>query len=154
MENIIVGEIAPSFALPNQNDDIVTLDTLKGKKIVLYFYPKDNTSGCTAEACSLKSGEVELLKMGYTIVGVSPDTIASHQKFIAKQELPFMLLSDTDKVMSTAYGVWGEKKLYGKTYMGVFRKTFLLDENGVVTHIIDKVKTKEHFEQIVKIIKN
>ena len=92
--------------------------------------------------------------MGYTIVGVSPDTIASHQKFIAKQELPFMLLSDTDKVMSTAYGVWGEKKLYGKTYMGVFRKTFLLDENGVVTHIIDKVKTKEHFEQIVKIIKN
>ena len=105
MENIIVGEIAPSFALPNQNDDIVTLDTLKGKKIVLYFYPKDNTSGCTAEACSLKSGEVELLKMGYTIVGVSPDTIASHQKFIAKQELPFMLLSDTDKVMSTAYGV-------------------------------------------------
>lgn len=154
MENKIkVGDKAPYFSVSDQNGNVITSDSLKGKKIVLYFYPKDNTSGCTAEACSLRDGEKELKKMGYEIIGVSPDSGASHQKFITKQELPFTLLADTDHEMSMAYGTWGEKKMYGRTYMGMLRTTFLLDEQGVITHIIEKVRTKDHFEQIVEIIK-
>lgn len=153
MIELKAGDKAPYFSVSDQNGNIVTLDSLKGKKIILYFYPKDNTSGCTAEACSLRDGEKELKKMGYEIIGVSPDSETSHQKFIAKQELPFMLLADKDNTMATAYGTWGEKKLYGRAYMGMLRTTFILDENGIITHVIEKVRTKDHFEQLLEIIK-
>ena len=143
------GDMAPDFSLPTQSGEILSLSDLKGSKVVLYFYPKDNTSGCTLEAKSLRDGRAELTQRGFRIVGVSPDSVRSHQNFCSKHELDFTLLSDGDKLMCEAYGVWVEKSMYGRKYMGVARKTFLLDEAGVITHIFDKVKTAEHYRQII-----
>ena len=149
MGKLKIGDKAPTFEVFTQNGDIVTLDSLQGRRAILYFYPKDNTSGCTLEAKSLRDGKQELAARGYRIVGVSPDSERSHQNFCSKHELNFTLLSDTDKAMCEAYGVWVEKSMYGRKYMGVARKTFLLDEEGHITHIFDKVKTAEHFQQII-----
>ena len=149
MAELKIGEMAPDFTLPTQNGDTLSLADLKGGKTVLYFYPKDNTSGCTLEAKSLRDGKESLAQRGYRIVGVSPDSERSHQNFCSKHELNFTLLADTDKSMCEAYGVWVEKSMYGRKYMGVARKTFLLDEECHITHIFDKVKTAEHFQQII-----
>lgn len=145
-----IGEKAPSFSAKNQNGDIKSLDGLKGKKVVLYFYPKDNTPGCTTQACNLKDNYDALLAQGYIVLGVSPDDEASHQRFIAKFDLPFDLLVDTEKELCEAYGVWREKKTFGKTYMGVVRTTFVIDAEGNLEEIIEKVKTKDHTGQILK----
>lgn len=129
-----------------------TLADLKGSPTVLYFYPKDNTSGCTLEAKSLRDGKEELMRRGYKIVGVSPDSVKSHQGFCAKHELNFTLLADTDHTLSEAMGVWQLKRMYGREYMGIVRTTFLLDDAARVTHIINKVDTKDSFGQIVKLL--
>ena len=149
MAELKIGGTAPDFTLPTQNGDTLSLADLKGSKTVLYFYPKDNTSGCTLEAKSLRDGKEALAERGFRIVGVSPDSERSHQNFCSKHELNFTLLADTEKVMCEAYGVWVEKSMYGRKYMGVARKTFLLDEECRITHIFDKVKTAEHFRQII-----
>ena len=150
MAELKIGDTAPDFSLPTQNGDILSLADLKGSKTVLYFYPKDNTSGCTLEAKSLRDGKEALAERGFRIVGVSPDSERSHQNFCSKHELNFTLLADTDKKMCEAYGVWVEKSMYGRKYMGVARKTFLLDEECRITHIFDKVKTADHYNQIIK----
>lgn len=144
-----IGDKAPELGIPNQDGEIVNLSDYSGKKIVLYFYPKDSTPGCTAQACNLRDNMDSLRAQGYEIVGVSPDSQKRHQNFIAKQELNFPLLADEDKKVLEAYGVWALKKMYGREYMGVVRTTFLIDENGVITDIIEKVKTKEHAAQIL-----
>lgn len=149
MTELKIGDMAPDFSQPTQNGEVLTLADLKGGKTVLYFYPKDNTSGCTLEAKSLRDGKEELAARGYRIVGVSPDSERSHQNFCAKHELNFTLIADTEKTMCEAYGVWVEKSMYGRKYMGVKRTTFLLDEQGRITHIFDKVKTAEHYRQII-----
>lgn len=149
MEELKIGDVAPAFTGVNQDDKEVSLSDYKGKKVVLYFYPKDNTPGCTAEACSLRDGYTELKKMGFEVIGVSFDSAASHRKFIEKQALPFTLLADTDKAIATAYGVYREKVFCGRTSMGIMRTTFIIDEAGKIEKIFDKVKTKEHFVQIV-----
>ena len=143
------GDRAPDFALSDKNGNTVRLSDFLGKRVVLYFYPKDNTSGCTLEAKSLRDGKAELAARGYRIVGVSPDSVRSHQNFCAKHELNFTLLADPEKSMLEAYGVWVEKSMYGRKYMGVARTTFLLDEECRITHIFNKVKTAEHYQQIV-----
>lgn len=144
-----IGDKAPLFEGISQNGTLIGSQSFPGKKIILYFYPKDNTSGCTAEACSLRDGYSELLKQGFVVVGVSPDSAASHDKFIAKHSLPFPLIADTDKKIASDYGVWAEKKLYGRTYMGIVRTTFVIDEKGTIEKIFDKVNTKNHFIQIL-----
>ena len=141
--------MAPWFECKTQDGSTLTLDDLKGSCTVLYFYPKDNTSGCTLEAKSLRDGEEALKERGYRIVGVSPDSERSHQNFCAKHDLRFTLLSDTERAVCEAYGVWVEKSMYGRKYMGVARTTFLLDEECRITHIFDKVKTAEHYQQII-----
>jgi peroxiredoxin Q/BCP len=135
----------------NQDGNEIKLTDYVGKKVVLYFYPKDNTPGCTAEACSLRDGYDDLRKAGYEVIGVSADNAASHKKFIAKQNLPFNLIADTDKKLSEIFGTWGEKSLYGKKFMGMFRTTFLLDETGTITRVIlpKEVKTKDHAKQVI-----
>lgn len=143
------GDIAPDFKGLNQNGDELSLNEFKGKKIILYFYPKDNTSGCTAEACNLNDNYSILTEKGYVVIGVSPDSAASHQKFIAKYELNFNLITDESKVILEKYGVWGEKSMYGRKYMGVNRTTFIIDEEGKIEKIFNKVKTKAHTEQIL-----
>lgn len=148
MEKLKPGDNAPAFSAKDQNGNNVTLESLKGKRVILYFYPKDNTPGCTAEACSLRDGKQELERMGFTIIGVSPDSDKSHQGFIAKHALNFTLLSDPDKTVAMTYGVWGEKKFMGKTRMGILRTTFVIDPDGKIEKIFDKVNTKNHFEQI------
>jgi len=147
-----VGDKAPTLLGLNQDGKEITLADYAGKKVVLYFYPRDNTPGCTAEACSLRDGYDDLRKQGYEVIGVSTDSAASHQKFIAQQNLPFTLIADTDKKLSEAYGTWGEKSLYGKQYMGMMRTTFLIDETGTITQVIlpKEVNTKEHAAQILK----
>lgn len=149
MNKLKAGDKAPDFRVNDQHGVVRTLKDFKGKKLVLYFYPKDNTSGCTAEACNLRDNYNELKTKGYEVLGVSIDDEKSHQKFIGKYELPFSLLADTAKEVVEAYGVWGEKKMYGKSYMGIFRTTFLIDEKGIIEKIIEKVDTKNHFSQIV-----
>ena len=141
--------MAPWFECKTQDGSTLTLDDLKGSCTVLYFYPKDNTSGCTLEAKSLRDGEDALKERGYRIVGVSPDSERSHQNFCAKHDLRFTLLSDTERAVCEAYGVWVEKSMYGRKYMGVARTTFLLDKECRITHIFDKVKTAEHYQQII-----
>lgn len=141
--------MAPWFECKTQDGSTLTLDDLKGSCTVLYFYPKDNTSGCTLEAKSLRDGEEALKERGYRIVGVSPDSERSHQNFCSKHELRFTLLSDTERAVCEAYGVWVEKSMYGRKYMGVARTTFLLNEECRITHIFDKVKTAEHYQQII-----
>lgn len=146
------GDKAPEILGINQDGKEVKLSDFAGKKLVLYFYPKDNTPGCTAEACSLRDGYDELRKQGYEVIGVSADSASSHQKFIAKQQLPFQLIADTDTKLSEIFGTWGEKSMYGKKYMGMFRTTFLLDEKGIITRIISpkEIDTKNHASQILK----
>lgn len=150
MGKLKVGDPAPAFEGTDQNGNKISLADFSGKKLILYFYPKDNTPGCTAEACSLRDGRDQLRKMGFEVVGVSPDSAKSHQGFIEKQGLNFTLIADTDKSIATAYGVWGEKKFMGRTYMGILRTTFVIDGNGVIEKIFDKVRTKDHFEQIIE----
>jgi len=150
MITIKEGEKAPYFQGLNQDGKTISLEDFKGRRLILYFYPKDNTSGCTAEACSLNDAYAELTGKGFEVVGVSPDPIASHLKFIAKYNLSFQLIADTEKSILQAYGVWGEKKMYGRSYMGVTRTTFIIDENGIVEKILTKVNTKDHAKQILK----
>ena len=142
MAKLNVGNMAPDFTGLTQEGNSLSLSDLKGSRIVLYFYPKDNTSGCTLEAKSLRDGKAELAERGYRIIGVSPDSERSHQNFCAKHDLNFTLLADTDHSICEAFGVWAEKSMYGRKYMGVVRTTFLLDEEGRITHIFNKVKTK------------
>lgn len=145
-----IGEKMPQFEVKDQNGNTVSSKDLSGKKTVIYFYPKDNTSGCTAEACNLRDNYEALTARGYNVVGVSKDSSASHKKFAEKYELPFTLLADTSTEMLQSFGAWGEKKMYGKTYMGTLRRTFIFDENGILTEIIEKVDTKNHANQILK----
>ena len=146
--SILEGKKAPTFSAIDQDGEKIKLADFKGKKLALYFYPKDNTSTCTVQACNLRDGYKMLEKQGVAVVGVSPDDEKSHLKFITKHELPFRIIADTDKKLVEKFGVWGEKQLYGNKYMGVFRTTFLIDENGVVVKIISKPKVKEHATEI------
>ncbi|MBX3268166.1 MAG: thioredoxin-dependent thiol peroxidase [Acidobacteria bacterium] len=143
------GDKAPAFKGKNQDGKAVKLSDFKGKKLALYFYPKDDTPGCTKQACSLRDGFAELKKAGIEVVGVSIDDEKSHQKFISKYELPFDLIADTDKSIVEAFGVWGEKSMYGKKYMGTHRKTFLIDEKGKIVKKFDKVKVSEHADEVL-----
>jgi peroxiredoxin Q/BCP len=149
MTALKTGDKAPDFSGKDQKGNPVSLSDYNGKKLVLYFYPKDNTSGCTAEACSLRDSYQALQAKGYSILGVSPDSEKSHTNFIEKYNLPFPLIADTDKIIAQLYGVWAEKKLYGRTYMGILRTTFKIDENGIIEDVITKVRTKDHAEQII-----
>lgn len=144
-----IGDRMPDFEVLDQNGNVVSSKDLIGKKTVVYFYPKDNTSGCTAEACNLRDNYDALQAQGYNIVGVSRDSAASHSRFAAKHGLPFTLLADTDTQMLKSFGAWGEKKMYGKTVEGTLRRTFIFDENGVLVRIIEKVDTKDHASQIL-----
>jgi peroxiredoxin Q/BCP len=152
MSNINIGDIIPEFQSVTDKGLQFTLNDLKGSPTVLYFYPKDNTSGCTLEAKSLRDGKAELARRGYKVVGVSPDSVKSHAGFCTKHELNFTLLADTDHSLSEAMGVWRLKKMCGREYMGIVRTTFLLDADARVTHIITKVDTKDSFGQIVKLL--
>lgn len=143
------GDKAPDFTVNDQNGNAIKLSDFKGKKVLLYFYPKDNTSGCTAEACNLRDNYSLLQKEGYEVLGISKDSEQSHLKFIDKHELPFTLLADTEKEVHSKYGTWVEKSMYGRKYMGTARTTFLIDENGIIEKIIEKVKTKDHTAQIL-----
>lgn len=144
-----IGDKMPDFEVVDQDGNQIGSKDLLGKKTVIYFYPKDNTSGCTAEACSIRDSYEALLAKGYNVVGVSKDSVASHKKFIEKYELPFTLLSDTSTQMLQAFGAWGEKKMYGKTVLGTIRRTFIFDEEGILERIIEKVDTKNHADQIL-----
>ena len=146
-----IGDKAPEILGFNENGEEILLSNYQGKKIVLYFYPKDSTSGCTAQACNLRDNYTELRQAGYEVIGVSVDDAKSHQKFIAKNELPFTLIADTDKKLVEQFGVWGEKSMYGRKYMGTFRTTFIINEEGIIERIIlpKQVKTKEHSKQIL-----
>lgn len=148
MAELKVGDKAPQFKGKNQHGEEVKLSDFKGKKIILYFYPKDNTPGCTTEACNFRDNYQSLSKDGYEVIGVSIDSEQSHQKFISKFELPFTLLSDEDKKIVEDYGVWVEKNMYGKKYMGTARTTFIIDEKGIIQHIIKKVDNKNASQQI------
>ena len=148
MVEIIEGMKAPAFTAVDQHGQKIKLSDFKGKKLALYFYPKDNTSTCTVQACNIRDGFKALAKKGIVVVGVSPDDEKSHLKFIANHKLPFQIIADTDKSLVEKYGVWGEKSLYGNKYMGVFRKTFLIDEKGVVVKVIAKPKVKVHADEI------
>ena len=150
-----IGDKAPEILGINENGDEIRLSAYKGKKVVLYFYPKDNTSGCTAEACSLRDNYSELRKQGYEVIGVSIDSEKSHRNFIDKHQLPFTLIADTEKTLVSEMGVWGEKSMYGRKYMGTFRTTFIIDENGIIEKVFlpKEIKTKTHAEQILSIDK-
>ena len=150
---IAIGDRVPDLLGTDQEGKEVRMSDYPGKKVALYFYPKDNTSGCTTEACSLRDGYEALQAKGYEIIGVSKDSAKSHQGFIQKQNLPFRLIADTETTLQQTFGVWAEKKLYGRTYMGTLRTTFIIDEQGIVTHIFGpkEVKTKEHAQQILSL---
>lgn len=149
MTQLKAGDEAPYFQGINQDGREISLNDYRGKKLVLYFYPKDNTSGCTAEACNLNDNYAALTAAGYEVVGVSPDSASSHMKFIAKNNLAFHLIADTEKKILEAYGVWAEKSMYGRKYMGVLRTTFIIDEKGKIERVISKVDTKRHAGQIL-----
>ena len=149
MTHLKAGDQAPNFETIDHNGKKITLKGLKGKKVVLYFYPKDNTPGCTLQACNLRDNIELLKKANYTVLGVSNDNQKSHLKFIEKHELPFNLLMDEDKVIVKSYGVYGEKKFMGRVYDGIHRITFVIDEDGIIEKVIDKVKTKDHTAQIL-----
>jgi len=144
-----IGDKAPEFIGKDQDGTTIKLADFVGKKLVLYFYPKDNTPGCTAQACNLRDHYQALQKAGYEVVGISTDTEKSHQKFIQKQELPFRLIADEDQTIHNQYGTWVEKSMYGKKYWGTARITFIIDEQGTIENIIDKVRTKDHTAQIL-----
>ena len=148
MTTLSPGDAAPDFSAPDQTGTTRTLGDFAGKKLVLYFYPKDDTPGCTAEACNLRDNYARFQNEGYEILGVSPDSPSKHVKFIDKYDLPFPLLADEDHAVAEAYGVWGEKKFMGRTYDGIHRTTFVIDEGGKIAEVIAKVKTKEHAGQI------
>jgi thioredoxin-dependent peroxiredoxin len=150
MATLKKGDKAPCFEGVNQEGKEISLNSFKGTKLILFFYPKDNTPGCAAEACDLNENYRTWLDKGYEIIGVSPDSVKSHQKFVDKFGLKFNLLADEEKKILESYGAWGEKKMYGKPYMGVLRTTFVIDESGVIEEIFDKVDTKNHSSQIVK----
>lgn len=150
MKKLHVGDLAPDFTSQDDAGEKISLSDFRGKKIILYFYPKDDTPGCTQEACNLRDEYDELLKEGYVVLGVSPDGINSHQKFKNKYQLPFQLVADSDKTILNTYGVYGPKNMYGKEVMGVYRTTFIINEAGKIERIIDKVKTKEHAQQILE----
>ena len=145
------GDKAPAFSSTDQNGNAVSLKDFKGKKVVLYFYPKDDTPGCTAEACNLRDNFSDLKKKSIVILGVSTDSVKSHKKFEDKYSLPFTLVADEDKKIVNDYGLWGEKKFMGRTYMGTIRATFLINEQGKIDHIIEKVDTKNHTAQILEL---
>lgn len=150
MKALRVGDIAPDFSVHDQDGKEVILSTFKGKKVVLYFYPKDMTPGCTAEACNLRDNYKSLIRQGYVVLGVSTDSAKVHQKFIAKEGLPFSLLADVDKKLHKLYNTWIEKSMYGRKYMGTARITFVISETGVIEDIIEKVDTKNHTDQILR----
>lgn len=152
MANIKEGEKAPDFIAKDQNGNDISLADFKGKTIILYFYPKDNTPGCTAEACDFRDNYQSLLADGFQVIGVSTDDEVSHKKFESKFQLPFPLIADTDKKIVDEYGVWVEKNMYGKKYMGTARTTFIIDENGLIKHIITKVDSKAPSAQIRKLL--
>ncbi|MCX6137307.1 MAG: thioredoxin-dependent thiol peroxidase [Ignavibacteriales bacterium] len=152
MSTLKVGTKAPAFTLPAQDGKTYSLKDFKGKKIVLYFYPKDNTSGCTREACDFRDNLSAFKKKGAVVIGMSSDSASSHKKFSEKHELTFTLLSDEDKAILTAYGVWKEKSMYGRKYMGIERTTVVIDEKGIVTHIYPKVKVTGHIDEILSVL--
>lgn len=149
MSTLKPGDKAPQFESRDQDGSPVTLADFKGSKLVIYFYPKDSTPGCTSQACNLRDNYEVLLKNGYKVLGVSADSEKSHKKFIEKHDLPFPLLADTEKEVLKAFGVWGPKKFMGRTFDGIHRTTFLIDENGVISEVIGKVDTKNHTAQII-----
>jgi len=151
--NVTVGEKLPDFELSNQDGENVSLSSLKGQKLIMFFYPKDDSPGCTKEACSVRDNFRKISKAGYKVFGVSPDTPKKHLKFIDKYEFQYDLLSDEDKSVLTSFGLWGPKKFMGREIIGVYRTTLLVDEEGVVEEIISKVKTKIHGEQILEVVK-
>ncbi len=151
MITLTIGDKAPYFEMKNQNGDIVKLTDYKGEKLVLFFYPKASTPGCTAEVCNLRDNYQMFLSKGYDVLGVSADSEKRQQNFMAKNELPFPLLADEDKEVIKAYGVWGLKKFMGREYEGIHRTTFIINEEGIIEDIITKVKTKEHSKQILNI---
>lgn len=153
MSKLKAGDKAPFFEGVNQNGKKISLNDFKGKKLILYFYPKDNTPGCTAESCDLNENYNMWLEKGYDVVGVSPDNEKSHLNFIKKFELKFDLIADVEKEILQLYDAWGEKSMYGKKYMGVLRTTFVIDETGVITEVFEKVNTKEHTAQIIETLK-
>ncbi len=144
------GDKAPAFSGPDQDGNKVSLSSFKGKKVVLYFYPKDNTPTCTVQACNLRDNYTLLQKAGFVVLGISPDPVESHQKFSARQDLPFTLIADPDLKIIEQYGVWGEKQLYGRKYMGLHRTTFVIDEKGIIRKIFFRPKSKQHAEEILK----
>jgi peroxiredoxin Q/BCP len=148
MSKLKEGDPAPAINAVDQHGKKITLGEYRGKKVVLYFYPKDNTPGCTAEACDLRDNYSKFLSQGFEIIGVSADSEKSHQKFIGKYELPFRLVSDVDKKVLRDYEAWGEKKLYGKSFLGILRKTYIINEEGIIEKIIEKVNPKDHSKQI------
>jgi peroxiredoxin Q/BCP len=153
MNELIEGKKAPHFSAKDQNGNQINLSNFSGKKIILYFYPKDDTPGCTAEACNFRDNYESLQSQGFIVLGVSTDDEKSHTKFINKHNLPFSLIADTDKEIVEAYGVWVEKNMYGKKYMGIARKTFIINENGIILKIIDKVDTKNSSAQVLDLLK-
>jgi peroxiredoxin Q/BCP len=150
MSKLKAGDKAPMFEGVNQNGEKISLNDFHGKKLILYFYPKDNTPGCTAEACDLNDNYEMWINKGYEVVGVSPDNEKSHLKFIEKFGLKFNLIADTENKILETYGAWGEKSMYGKKYMGVLRTTFVIDEKGIIQAVFDKVDTKNHTKQIIE----
>ncbi|PJJ84176.1 thioredoxin-dependent thiol peroxidase [Mucilaginibacter auburnensis] len=153
MSHLKAGDKAPEFTANDQNGQAVSLADFKGKIVILYFYPKDDTPGCTAEACDFRDNYQSLQAQGYQVIGVSTDDEKSHKKFVTKHSLPFPLIADTDQSIVQAYGVWGEKNMYGKKYMGTMRTTFIIDADGVISHVISKVDTKASSQQVLDLIK-
>ena len=151
MTPLTVGMLAPAFTARDQNDVSHSLAQYRGNWVLIYFYPKDDTPGCTAEACSLRDGYGQFLSKGYEILGVSPDSVKKHVKFQEKYNLPFSLLADEDHSVANAYGVWGQKKFMGRTYDGIHRTTFVIDEQGKIERIIEKVDTAKHAEQLIEL---
>ena len=154
MIELTVGQQAPDFTAKDQEGNELTLAQFKGRTVVLYFYPKDDTPGCTAEACDFRDNYQGLMAKGIVVLGVSTDDEQSHQKFVKKHSLPFPLLADTSQKIVNDYGVWGEKNMYGKVYMGTIRKTFIIDEEGKIAHIISKVDTKNATAQVLELLNN
>lgn len=153
MAKLKIGDKAPDFKGVNQNNNSISLSDFIGKKVILYFYPKANTPGCTAQACNLRDNYDDLLKKGFKIIGVSADSVQKQNNFASKYQLPFPLIADTEKEVLKLYGAWGEKKMYGRTFEGIIRMTYVIDEKGIIEQIFNKVKTKEHSEQILEAMK-